>query len=696
MKGSTRDEREPLNREPKLQKVSYSTWKSKYQLKGPDGRTLDKTPDDTLKRVARALAQGEKKPEFWEKEFLQALQWGALPGGRILANAGVGELKSGASLINCTVAASSGPEDSIDSIGAGVHSASITLAAGCGIGYEFSKLRPKGAFVQGVGASTSGPLPFMQIYDSMCKTIASAGGRRGAQMATFDVSHPDIFNFIRAKRTDGRLRQFNLSCLITREFVEAVQRDQEWPLVFPLHPHETVAGDEIVYKNFPTTDGYTTNAEGKVACKVYRRIQARSLWLEIMRSNYDFAEPGFILIDRVNELNNLWFCENIRATNPFGEQPLPEDASCLLGSINLVKFVDNPFTKQATFNWVKFESVVAVFTRMLDNVVELANLPHQTQQGELLRTRRHGMGFTALGSALALLGLRYGEEKALEFTHEVSRRMALVGWRVGGELAVEKGSAPILQESFLVSPAMYALRPDFFIEQGIEVGDTVPGLLLWLSGSKYLQKLPSELRETLGKHGCRFTHHSSIAPTGTISLAMGNNVSSGIEPSFSHKYTRNLTVEGRVTREPTVVYSYESLVYQELYPESRERGLPEEFVDSSDISPQEHLKMQAAAQEWVDSSISKTISVPPDITFADFEDIYMTGIDLGLKGCTTFRYNPKNFQGILTKETDTSKSLYKFTTSKGEEITVAGDTHVRYQGEVTTGANLYDALKEGI
>ena len=425
-----------------LQDASADIWNSKYRLRRKNGEPVDADLQSSFERVARALSAVEKEDmrEHWYERFVWALQKGAIPAGRIMSNAGAGEHKPATSTINCTVSGTI--KDSMHDILDKVHEAGLTLKAGCGIGYEFSTLRPRGAYVSGAGALTSGPLSFMDIYDRMCFTVSSAGGRRGAQMGTFDVGHPDVLEFIRAKREDGRLRQFNLSLLITDEFIQAVRDDAPWRLAFPLS-HREAQEDEIdltddsavVWREWPVMDDYVTNDAGLVACRVYKQLPARRVWDMIMSSTYDFAEPGFVLIDRVNELNNNWWCENIRATNPCGEQPLPEYGACLLGSINLTKFVRSPFTDEAEFDWPEFCEVVNVFTRMLDNVVEINGLPLGAQRSEIERKRRHGMGFLGLGSALSLLGMRYGSPESVEFTERVAREMAIAGWRTGLELA---------------------------------------------------------------------------------------------------------------------------------------------------------------------------------------------------------------------------------------------------------------------
>ncbi|MEG3637960.1 adenosylcobalamin-dependent ribonucleoside-diphosphate reductase [Magnetococcus sp. PR-3] len=685
-----------------LQSASQDIWDRKYRLKSKGDEPVDKTLEDTFKRVARALSEAEDEAvqEQWYQRFLWALMQGAIPAGRIVSNAGAKEHKPATSTINCTV--SQTINDSMDDILGAVHEAGLTLKAGCGIGYEFSTLRPKGAFVAGAGASTSGPLSFMDIYDAMCRTVSSAGGRRGAQMATFDITHPDVVDFIRAKREDGRLRQFNLSCLITEQFMEAVKSDMDWELVFPANHFElddpTV---DIVYRHWPVSEGYKTNERGEVACRVWKTIPARRLWDVIMSSTYDYAEPGFILIDKVNEQNNNWFCEDIRATNPCGEQPLPPYGACLLGSVNLARFVKNPFTPKAEFDWTRFKEVVAVFTRMLDNVVEIHGLPLDGQANEIAHKRRHGMGFLGLGSTLCMLNMKYGDRESIQFTGEVAREMALTGWEVGVDLANEKGPAPVMNEMFTVTEEMMAKRPEM-ADDGICVGDQISGKVLMARYSRYMEKFPEKLRKRIETEGSRFSHHTSIAPTGTISLSLGNNVSNGIEPSFAHKYSRNIIREGRKTKEKVDVFSYELLAYRSLinadadpYAEEEKNLLPGTFMDANAIAPRAHVDVQAAAQEWVDSSISKTINVPTDFPYDEFKDIYLYAYEKGLKGCTTFRFNPEAFQGVLVKEEDLANTSYRFVMEDGSTVEVKGNDEIEYDGEKHTAANLFEALKDG-
>jgi ribonucleoside-diphosphate reductase alpha chain len=1070
-----------------LQPASQDIWDKKYRLKTKQGEPVDLSIDHSYQRIAKALSDVEStsdKQQYWNERFLWALRRGAIPAGRVTSNAGALEHKPATSTINCTVSGTI--EDSMDGILQKVHEAGLTLKAGCGIGYEFSTLRPRGAYVSGAGAYTSGPMSFMDIYDKMCFTVSSAGGRRGAQMGTFDVSHPDVKDFIRAKREDGRLRQFNLSLLITDDFMQAVHGDGDWPLVFPINIKEKDEVDladasAVIWRDWPTTTNYVVRDDGLVACKVYGHIRARHLWDMIMVSTYDYAEPGFILIDRVNEMNNNWWCENIRATNPCvtadtwvqtaagprqveeligtpfrarvdgvdhasgpegffltahkpvvvlrtreghslrltadhrvrrvtratrwdtetqwcaagelvagdrvllndhrsnarwdgalnfdqgyllgllvgdgtlkaeaavlsvwaaqavvngdesgpragvralmaeaeraartlphrsdfdgwsavsgrsewrlksaalrdlanslglrpgnkavtpalektssdayrgflrgffdadgsvqgsqlkgvsirlaqsdlarleavqrmllrlgiastiypnrrvagtavlpdgnggsatyataaqhelaiagenvqryaeligfsdsdkgaqlsrlcaayrrapnrerfhatvaavepageeavydvqvpgintfdanglhahncGEQPLPPYGSCLLGSVNLTVFVRDPFGPKARFDWDEYREVVRVFTRMLDNVVEINGLPLEQQRQEILSKRRHGMGYLGLGSTITMLKLRYGSKEACAFTEDVSREMALAGWEVGLALAQEKGPAPVLAQDYTVTTAMLRQRPEME-RDGWKPGDAIPGRVLHAHYSRYMQRVASvapELVNALAEHGSRFTHHSSIAPTGTISLSLANNASNGIEPSFAHHYSRNVIREGKKSKEKVEVFSFELLAYRELinakampFSDKPDEKLPDYFVSADDITPTEHVDIQAAAQKWIDSSISKTANVPTDYPYEDFKNIYTYAHAQGLKGCTTFRFNPAAFQGVLVKEADLENTIYRFELDDGSIVEVKGNEQIEYDGETHTAANLFDALKEG-
>ncbi|QEP45105.1 ribonucleoside-diphosphate reductase [Ectothiorhodospiraceae bacterium BW-2] len=1072
-----------------FQEASIDIWDKKYRLKTKAGEVIDETMDSTWQRIARALAdveQSDIKREEWYQKFLWALRHGAIPAGRITSNAGALSYKPATSTINCTVSGTI--DDSMDGILQKVHEAGLTLKAGCGIGYEFSTLRPKGAFVAGAGAYTSGPLSFMDIYDKMCFTVSSAGGRRGAQMATFDVGHPDVFDYIRAKREDGRLRQFNLSLLITSDFMEAVKNDRDWPLAFPISAKERAIDKidisdpaQVVWRGWPNPTPYITNEAGKVACRIYKTVKAKRLWDMIMSSTYDYAEPGFILIDEYNTMNNNWFCENIRATNPCvtaetwvqtdagprqvsdligqpfnavvdgklyassvegffytatkaivelqcvegyrlqltadhrvrritlqnrwrqqsewcavsdlkpddqvllhnhqsyshwdgaysrgegylvglligdgtvkadgeavlsvwqnhsgavvngvstdsgtasvmayalhtanalshrsdflgwrqvsgrdewrlstaaishlvaklgikaghktvtpqmergcsdfyigllqglfdadgsvqgsqqkegsvrlsqsdlamlqavqrmllrlgvasriykrrpaamarlpdgkggqreyatqaqhelvisgsnltqfsqqigfidsvkqsrlqqllkgyrrafkrerftarvaaivpcgtakvydvqvpgvntfdanglhahncGEQGLPPYGACLLGSINLTRFVRQPFSDSAWFDWEAYRDVVSIFTRMLDNVVEINGLPLPEQRAEIENKRRHGMGFLGLGSTITLLKMSYGDEASIAFTEQVTREMALAGWRIGLELAKEKGPAPIMEQEFEVTQAMLHQRPEMAAD-GIKVGDSLQGKRLHARYSRYMQQLATvdaKLVAQIEQHGCRFTHHSSIAPTGTISLSLANNASNGIEPSFAHHYSRNVIREGKKSKERVDVFSYELLAYRTLinpaampYSDNPAEQLPDYFIAADAVTPQQHVDIQAAAQKWIDSSISKTANVPTDYPFDEFKDIYLYAYEKRLKGCTTFRFNPEVFSGVLVKEQDLANTTYRFKLKNGDTVEVKGSDEIEYDGELHTAANLYDALKEG-
>jgi ribonucleoside-diphosphate reductase alpha chain len=695
-----------------LQKASRDVWTNKYALKSGNGTFIDNNVQDTYKRVAKTLSYIEETTALrkrWYMKFLWALNYGAIPAGRILANAGSGCHKHATSAINCTV--SGIIKDSMDDILNKLHESGLTLKAGCGIGYEFSTLRPQGAFVAGAGSNTSGPLSFMDIYDKMCFTVSSAGGRRGAQMATFDISHPDVLDFICAKRENGRLRQFNLSLLITSSFIKAVEENLIWHLSFPiLNDKNHIAlinfqdSKKVLWRDWPFHDDkYFINDKGLVACRIYHSIKARKLWDIIMSATYNYAEPGFILIDKVNEENNNWFCENINVTNPCGEQPLPPYGSCLLGSINLTKFVQNPFKRNVFFDWHSYRRVIRVFTRMLDNVIEINGLPLKQQSKEIRFKRRHGMGFLGLGSALTMLRIRYGDIQSVLFTEEISRLMALEGWREGLYLSKEKNTAPIFNKSYKITQTHLNLRSDMK-KKGFLLNDIVSSKILFTEYSHYMRRIATEdskLVHCLSKYGCRFTHHSSIAPTGTIALSLANNASNGIEPSFAHYYSRNIILSNKKTKAKIDVFSYEMLVYRTLVDSisiksiSNNSDLPNYFATADLISPKKHVNIQSSAQKWIDSGISKTINIPRDMLFSQFKSIYLYSYYKDLKGCTTFRFDPENFQGVLVKNNDLKDILYCFTLSDGEKLYFKGDDIVNYDKEEHTVANLYDALKEG-
>jgi len=547
--------------------IAQSIWDMKYRLKEGDGTPIDETVEDTWRRIARALAQVEAEPEKWEERFYTALEdFKYLPAGRITAGAGTAR---SVTLFNCFVMGTI--PDSMGGIFEMLKEAALTMQQGGGIGYDFSTIRPKGAEVHGVAADASGPLSFMDVWDAMCRTIMSAGSRRGAMMATMRCDHPDIEDFIAAKSDSARLRMFNLSVLVTDDFMEAVKADGSWELEF--------------------------------GGKVYKTVQARDLWNTIMQATYDYAEPGVIFIDRINAANNLNYCETIAATNPCGEQPLPPYGACLLGSINMARLVSDPFGKSAELNEVALDDLVATAVRMMDNVVDASRFPLEAQREEAQNKRRIGLGVTGLADALLMVGLRYGSDEAAAQTEAWLKQIARAAYLASVELAKEKGPFPLFDaKAYLASGTMQAMDDD--------------------------------VRDAIAKHGIRNALLTSIAPTGTISLYAGN-VSSGIEPVFAYSYTRKvLQKDGSRTEEEVVDYAVQ--MWREKFGDA---DLPDYFVNAQTLAPLDHVKMQAAAQAWVDSSISKTINCPADISFEAFKDVYMQAYETDCKGCTTYRPN---------------------------------------------------------
>ena len=547
--------------------IAEQIWDMKYRFKEADGTPVDRSVEDSWRRIARALASVEADPAHWEQKFYDALDdFKYLPAGRITAGAGTGRKVT---LFNCFVMGT--VPDSMGGIFDMLKEAALTMQQGGGIGYDFSTIRPRGADVKGVAADASGPLSFMDVWDAMCRTIMSAGSRRGAMMATMRCDHPDIESFIEAKSDPARLRMFNLSVLVTDAFMEAVKAGGSWDLQF---------------------DG-----------KVYHTVEARDLWNKIMRSTYDFAEPGVIFIDRINAANNLSYCETIAATNPCGEQPLPPYGACLLGSINLAKLVVNPFGSDAALDEGALNDLVATAVRMMDNVVDASNFPLEQQAQEAQAKRRIGLGVTGLADALLMVGQRYGSDEAAATAENWLKAIARAAYLASVELAKEKGAFPLFDaEKYLASGTMQAMDED--------------------------------VRAAIAAHGIRNALLTSIAPTGTISLYAGN-VSSGIEPVFAYSYTRKvLQKDGSRTEEEVVDYAVQ--MWRDRFGDA---DLPDYFVNAQTLAPLDHVKMQAAAQKWVDSSISKTINCPEDISFDDFKDVYMTAYETGCKGCTTYRPN---------------------------------------------------------
>ena len=559
--------------------IAEQIWDMKYRFKDADGTAHDGTVEDTWRRIARDLAKVEADPAAWEDRFYDALEdFKFLPAGRITAGAGTARRVT---LFNCFVMGT--VPDSMGGIFDMLKEAALTMQQGGGIGYDFSTIRPKGADVLGVSADASGPLSFMDVWDAMCRTIMSAGSRRGAMMATMRCDHPDIHDFIIAKSDAARLRMFNVSVLITDPFMEAVKADAAWDLVF---------------------DG-----------KVYKTVQARDLWNQIMQATYDYAEPGVIFIDRINAANNLNYCETIAATNPCGEQPLPPYGACLLGSINLARLVANPFDAKAVLDPAALQELVATAVRMMDNVVDASQFPLPAQEREAQAKRRIGLGVTGLADALLMVGLRYGSDEAAAQTEAWLKAVARAAYLASVDLAKEKGAFPLFDaEAYLASGTM--------------------------------QMMDADVREAIGAHGIRNALLTSIAPTGTISLYAGN-VSSGIEPVFAYAYTRKvLQKDGSRTEEEVVDYAVQ--MWRDLHGDAE---LPDYFVNAQTLAPMDHVKMQAAAQKWVDSSISKTINCPEDISFDAFKDVYMEAWDTGCKGCTTYRPNAVTGSVLSVSET---------------------------------------------
>ena len=547
--------------------ISQQIWDMKYRLKDQNGAFLEHTVEDTWRRIAVALSKAEANPKKWEIIFYDSLtDFKFLPAGRIIAGSGTAR---NVTLFNCFVMGVI--PDSMSGIFDMLKEAALTMQQGGGIGYDFSTIRPKGSIVKGIAADASGPVSFMDVWDSMCRTIMSAGSRRGAMMATMRCDHPDIEEFIAAKSDSKKLRMFNLSVLVSDAFMEALKKGEDWRLTF--------------------ND------------KIYKVIKAADLWDKIMRATYNYAEPGVIFIDRINEANNLRYCETITATNPCGEQPLPPYGACLLGSINLARLVEYPFGENAHLDVSQLEKLVATAVRMMDNVIEVSQFPLEVQKLEALNKRRIGLGVTGLADALLMVGLRYGSDEAVEKTEEWMKLIARASYKASINLAKEKGAFSLFDPEKLIA-----------------------------SGN--MKQMDDDIKQAVRKFGLRNALLTSIAPTGTISLYAGN-VSSGIEPVFAYSYTRKvLQNDGSHIEEEVVDYAVQ--MWRDKFGDAQ---LPDYFVSAQNLTPSDHVKMQAAAQKWVDSSISKTINCPEDISFDDFKEVYMQAYDTGCKGCTTYRPN---------------------------------------------------------
>lgn len=572
--------------------IAEQIWDMKYRLKTADDEPIDSCVEESWRRVAKDLARVEAEPGIWEEKFYAALEdFKFLPAGRIAAGAGT---QRKVTLFNCFVMGT--VPDDMGGIFDMLKEAALTMQQGGGIGYDFSTIRPKGALVKGVAADASGPLSFMDVWDSMCRTIMSAGSRRGAMMATLRCDHPDIEDFIAAKSDPARLRMFNVSVLVTDPFMAAVKADGDWDLVF----------------------------EGQI----YKTLSARKLWDQIMQSTYEFAEPGVIFIDRINQANNLSYCETIAATNPCGEQPLPPYGACLLGSINLARLVEAPFERGAQLSVAALQDLVATAVRMMDNVVDASNFPLEAQALEARNKRRIGLGVTGLADALLMLGLRYGSEAAARQTEDWLHAIARAAYLASVQLAKEKGAFPLFEAGpYLASGAM--------------------------------QGMDEDVRAEIARHGIRNALLTSIAPTGTISLYAGN-VSSGIEPVFAYAYTRKvLQKDGSRSEEEVVDYAVQ--MWRDKFGDA---DLPDYFVNAQTLAPKDHVKMQAAAQKWVDSSISKTINCPEDISFEAFKEVYSAAYESGCKGCTTYR--PNAVTGSVLSVSESSEAAPE--TDQGAEV----------------------------
>ncbi|MFL2774587.1 MAG: adenosylcobalamin-dependent ribonucleoside-diphosphate reductase [Paracoccaceae bacterium] len=564
--------------------ISEQIWDMKYRLKDQNGAFLEHNVKDTWRRIAKALSKAEADPKKWETIFFNTLSdFKFLPAGRITAGSGT---ERNVTLFNCFVMGVI--PDSMSGIFDMLKEAALTMQQGGGIGYDFSTIRPKGSLVKGIAADASGPVSFMDVWDSMCRTIMSAGSRRGAMMATMRCDHPDIEEFIAAKSDSQKLRMFNLSVLVTDAFMDAVKKGKNW---------------KLTHNN-----------------KVYSVIKAAHLWDKIMRATYNFAEPGVIFIDRINETNNLNYCETITATNPCGEQPLPPYGACLLGSINLAKLVEHPFNENAYLDVPQLEKLVNTAVRMMDNVIDVSQFPLEAQKQEAKNKRRIGLGVTGLADALLMVGLRYGSDEAVKKTEQWMKIIARSSYNASINLAKEKGAFPLFDsEKFIASGNM--------------------------------NQMDEDIKQAIHKFGIRNALLTSIAPTGTISLYAGN-VSSGIEPVFAYSYTRKvLQNDGSHIEEEVVDYAVQ--MWRDKFGNAQ---LPDYFVSAQNLTPSDHVRMQAAAQKWVDSSISKTINCPEDISFGDFKEVYMQAYDTGCKGCTTYRPNEVTGSVLAVASEDKSKS----------------------------------------
>ncbi len=574
-----------------LTEISQAIWETKYRYRR-NGKLIDQTVEETWKRVAAAIAQAEKSSEqaHWQRAFYRILDdFRFLPGGRIIAGAGTAHHVT---LFNCFVMDIA--EDSLKSIFTALQEGALTLQQGGGIGYDFSVLRPRGQWVKQTGVPASGPVSFMKIWDTMCSVMLSTGARRGAMMAVLRCDHPDIEEFIAAKRHPHELRHFNVSVMVSDAFMKAVKNNEPWPLIFPATAG-TTEGEVI--------DRRWGNALRPIPCHVHRVINARELWNNIIRSAYDTAEPGVLFGDTINRANNLWYREQINATNPCGEIPLPSYGACNLGAINLTRFISSPFSHQAKIDWAAIEETVKVATRFLDNVIDISHYPLDQQREQALGTRRIGLGITGLADALVMLNILYGSNESIAVSREIMKRIAEVTWQTSIDLAHEKNAFPF-----------YA--PDYL-------------------QSEFVMTLNSSLQKNILKNGIRNSHHNTIAPTGTISL-LAKNISNGIEPIFRAEYERHVRIKGQETK----TFHVRDYAYQCWLDAHQNQSMPSAWIDTQRLTPHAHLQIQGAVQPYIDNAISKTINLPEDFPFEKLTDVYTQAYELGLKGCTIFRPNP--------------------------------------------------------
>lgn len=583
--------------------IATHIWETKYRYYS-DTVPMDKDITSTWQRVARAAAQAETTDiSNWQERFYDLLaDFHFLPGGRILAGAGTDK---DVTLFNCFVMGTI--DDSMDGIFEALKEAALTMQQGGGVGYDFSTLRPRGFIAHHRGTVASGPVSFMHIWDAMCATVLSTGARRGAMMATLRCDHPDIEEFIRAKREHGSLTRFNLSILITNKFMQAVSNDEQWPLIFPVE-------DQQLADQYCEWPGYDT----PVPCRIVRRVRARELWQQIMRGTYEYAEPGVLFYDRINQENNLHYREIISATNPCGEIPLPPYGACNLGSFNLTRYINNPFTDNAGLDWPRLQEDVNVAVRFLDNIIDISRFPLVRHQAYETGSRRIGLGISGLADALIMLGHRYDSDAARQWAAEVMQTLCHQAYSASIALAQEKAPFPFFDaEAYQRSP--------------------------------FIQRLPDKLQQQIRKHGIRNSHLLAIAPTGTISL-YAHNISSGIEPVYDLQAKRRvLNHDGEFVDFQVRDYAWQ--LWKQQHPDAPR---PDYFRTAMQIDPRDHLLMQAKLQPYIDNAISKTINVPENYPFEQFQDLYRLAYDNGLKGCTTYRPNPVTGAILTTDEIEES------------------------------------------